>query len=134
MADNYLQFSTELNVGSAENAQAALKVYEEFPFKDEDGEEWAPYFQCKVHGDRLWLRDDDDGHGDPDQVVAFVVKLAQQFNLKGKWGFQWAYTCSRPILDEFGGGAAAIDLATGHVEVLYTGDWLHERVREGGTV
>jgi hypothetical protein len=123
MADSYTQFSTELHVGSAENAEAALKLYEQLQYEDGDSN-----FCCEVDGDRLWLYADE--YGNPDHVATFVVKLARQVGLKGKWGFQWAYTCSRPILDEFGGGAIAIDLATGHVEELYTGDWLHEHVAE----
>ena len=67
----------------------------------------------------------------------FVVKLAQQFNLEGKWGFEWAASCSKPWLDHFGGGAVTIDLATGVVEFFNTFTWLEDhtksnsRVREG---
>lgn len=39
MSEGYRQFSTELNVGSVENAQAALKVYEQFQYDEDDEDE-----------------------------------------------------------------------------------------------
>jgi hypothetical protein len=57
----------------------------------------------------LWLTDD-DGHGEPEHVIAFALRCAEAFDLKGRWGFCWALTCSRPRLDAFGGGAQLIDL------------------------
>jgi hypothetical protein len=129
MADYYLQFSTELDAGFAENAQTALKLYEQF---NED-EEWGANFLCEADGDRLWLHEV-DGSGDPESVAKFVCKLAKQFNLKGKWGFEYAATCSKPVLDAFGGGAVAIDLATGHVEVINTHSWLADHTKSGSRV
>ncbi len=38
---------------------------------------------------------------------------AAEFSLKGRWGFQYANTCSRPRLNAFGGGAHVLDLGTG---------------------
>jgi hypothetical protein len=129
MADHYLQFSTELNVGFAENAQTALKLYEQF---NED-EEWGACFTCEADGERLWLYDEDKS-GNPENVAKFVCKLAKQFNLKGKWGFEWAASCSKPVLDAFGGGAVRIDLATGHVEFFNTFTWLEDHTKFGSRV
>jgi hypothetical protein len=56
----------------------------------------------------LWIRDDDSG--DPDGGVAFDLRLAEDLNLRGLWGFDFAHTASRPILGSFGGGATVIDL------------------------
>jgi hypothetical protein len=39
-----------------------------------------------------------------------VLRLAEELELTGLWGFQYALTCSRPRLDGFGGGAHVIDL------------------------
>ena len=58
----------------------------------------------------LWIRD--DVTGDPQTVITFVLRCAEAFDLKGRWGFQWANTCSRPRIDAFGGGAHVLDLAT----------------------
>jgi hypothetical protein len=52
----------------------------------------------------------------------------------GRWGFQYANTCSKPQLDGFGGGAHVIDLATGEtVDWIYTDGWLDQTISaEGG--
>jgi hypothetical protein len=129
MADElYVQFNTELNVGSAEHAQAALTLYEEFEREDF-------CFRCEADGDRLWLYDA-DGNANIERVVKFVCKLAQQFQLKGKWGFAWADTLPSPAFNPayFGGGAVAIDLATGDVEFINTGNWLEDHTKSGSRV
>jgi hypothetical protein len=48
--------------------------------------------------------------GDPQQAIDFVLRCAEAFALTGRWGFQWANTCSRPRIDAFGGGAHVLDL------------------------
>ncbi len=50
--------------------------------------------------------------GEP--LIRFVLRLAEELDLTGLWGFQYALTCSRPRLDAFGGGAHVIDLGTRH--------------------
>ena len=47
---------------------------------------------------------------EPEHVIAFVLGCAEAFDLRGRWGFRWALTCSRPRLDGFGGGAQLLDL------------------------
>ena len=37
-----------------------------------------------------------DGEGEPEHVIAFVLACAEAFDLRGRWGFRWALTCSRP--------------------------------------
>jgi hypothetical protein len=64
--------------------------------------------QDAPEGSTLWFHDDD--HGDVEAVIRFVLRLAEEFDLTGLWGFQYALTCSRPRLDAFGGGAHVIDL------------------------
>lgn len=98
-------------------------MYEQFQYDEDEDEDEDGDPKC------LWLHDD-EGNCNPEHVAAFVCKLAQQFNLKGKWGFEWADTCSRPLLDSFGGGAIAIDLATGVVENLRTFEWLADHIQD----
>lgn len=64
--------------------------------------------QDAPEGSSLWIHDQD--HGDVETVIRFVLRLAEEFDLTGLWGFQYALTCSRPRLDAFGGGAHVIDL------------------------
>ena len=58
-------------------------------------------------------------------VLGFVMRLADDLDLTGLWGFQYALTCSRPRLDAFGGCAHVIDLgARRSVGWTNTQEWL----------
>ena len=64
--------------------------------------------------------------------TARLKRCAAAFGLTGRWGFQYANTCSRPRVDAFGGGAHVLDLATGEtVAWTYTSGWLAD-VLDGG--
>ncbi|WP_288994167.1 hypothetical protein, partial [uncultured Gemmobacter sp.] len=74
-------------------------------------------------GSALWIHDDD--HGDVEAVIRFVLRLAEELDLTGLWGFQYGLTCSRPRLDAFGGGAHVIDLgARKSIGWTSTQEWL----------
>jgi hypothetical protein len=45
----------------------------------------------------------DDETGDPERLIQFVKLCAKEFGLTGRWGFQYADTCSRPRVNAFGG-------------------------------
>ena len=82
-------------------------------------------------GTQLWLRD--DVTGDPERVIAFVLLCASEFALTGRWGFEWANTCSRPRFNAFGGGAHVLDLGTQKtVAWSDTNSWLAITLDEGG--
>ena len=98
MADFFTHFSCVLDVGTPDNAARALKLYQAF-MEDAAHEEVPPDgFLLSIepeHGaTRLWIRD--DVTGDPQQVILFVRRCAEAFGLTGRWGFQWANSCSRP--------------------------------------
>jgi hypothetical protein len=131
MADYFTRFSCLLDVHTPENAARALDLYDNTP-EDEDGLRLSDGFTLTVQregGSELWLHD--DGSGDPERVVEFVLLCAVEFDLKGLWGFEYANTCSRPRLDAFGGGAHVIDLGTRKTSGwTSTNEWL-ARALEG---
>ncbi len=127
MANYYTQFSCTFDVGSAENAIAALALLDRV--RDDPDDDEPPYgFDAVVDPTSpgvLWLCDG-DGEGDPEHVIAFVLACAAAFDLAGRWGFAWALTCSKPRLDGFGGGAQLIDLgARKSLAWLDCDHWLH---------
>ena len=134
MADYFTHFSCLLDVGTPENAARALDLYNQL---SEDGASEEPpsdgfllSIQPEHGGTKLWLRD--DVTGDPERLIQFVIRCAAEFQLTGRWGFQYANTCSRPRLDGFGGGAHVLDLATGETLAwTYTDGWLAEML-DGG--
>lgn len=110
MADYFTQFSCLLEVGAG-NIETALAIHARMAEDLETDDGIASGFVAEPATDSdsaLWLHADD--HGEPEHVIAFALRCAEAFDLKGRWGFCWALSCSRPRLDGFGGGAQLIDL------------------------
>jgi hypothetical protein len=135
MANYFTHFSCLLDVGTSDNASRALDLYNQL---SEDGASEEPpsdgfllSIQPEHGGTSLWMRD--DVTGDPERLIQFVKLCAGEFGLHGRWGFQYATTCSRPRIDAFGGGAHVLDLATGDtVAWIYTNGWLADLLSSAG--
>ena len=112
MADYFTHFSCLLDVGTFDKATRALVLFQSLREADQDADDPDVTGFDLVRQDApesaLWIYDDD--HGDVEAVIRFVLRLAEELDLTGLWGFQYALTCSRPRLDAFGGGAHVIDL------------------------
>jgi hypothetical protein len=113
MADYFTHFSCLIDVGTPEKAARAIDVF--VTLRDEDDQLDEPQFhgfdlsrQDGPESSVLWIRDDESS--DVEAVIAFVLRLAEDLDLAGLWGFEHSTTCSRPRLDAFGGGAHVIDL------------------------
>lgn len=128
MADYFTHFSCLIDVGSLEKAARALALFHDLRAADQDADDpevsgFTLLHQDAPEGSTLWIHDDD--HGDVDAVIRFVLRLAEDLDLTGLWGFQYALTCSRPRLDAFGGGAHGIDLgARKSIGWTSTQEWL----------
>ena len=133
MADYSTRFSCLFDVGSEENVADALELYRSTP-EDEYGDRLSDGFLLsweKEDGTQLWIRD--DMGGDVERVIKFVLLCAYTFDLKGRWGFQYANTCTNPNLDGFGGGAHVVDLsARKTVGWTTTYEWQIKCARPGG--
>ena len=136
MANNYTQFSVEFDVGSAENVEKAMKIFNDRQKEDhesypDDGGWLGISVDNEVASNpantALWINSGDES-GNPEAAIDFVTTVGKALKLKGKWGFSWADTCSKLRLNEFGGGAAVVDLKTGHVEFVNTYEWLHKKL------
>ena len=112
MADYFTQFSCILDVGSADNAARADLIRGELAAELDRDEGASLGFTMRVSHETgpgaLWLHSDE--YGEPEHVIAFVLRCAEQLNLAGVWGFTWSHSCSKPRLDAFGGGAHVLDL------------------------
>ncbi len=125
MADYFTHFSCLLDMRTPENAARALELYNDLP-GDEDGFRLSDGFLLSRETEgstELWIYD--DGSGDPERVIAFVLLCAETFDLQGLWGFEYHNTCSKPRLDAFGGGAHVIDLGSRKsIGWVSTNEWL----------
>lgn len=113
MADYFTHFSCLLDVGTPERAARAIDFFVDLREEDDQADE--PQFhgfdlslQEGSESGVLWIHDDESG--DVEAVIAFILRLAEELDLSGLWGFEHSNTCSRPRLDGFGGGAHLIDL------------------------
>lgn len=127
MADYYTQFSSVLPVQTKANVEKAIELFIRLV---RDDNPCADGFFVEPFGDAaIWIHAED--FGSPDNAEQFVSQLAKEITLKGKWGFEWANTCSKPRPDSFSGGALVIDLSTGDtVAWTNTSQWLHDNVGE----
>lgn len=129
MADYFTHFSSALDAGTPENAVAALDLFLRLSAEEEDADDpefsgFALSLQDGLGSTVLWFHDD-DGQGDVEGVIRFVLRLAEDLDLTGLWGFDYAHTCSRPRLEAFGGGAHIIDLsARKSIGWISTHEWL----------
>ena len=113
MADYFTHFSCLIDVGSADKAARALALFQSLRAADQDADDLAfagfeLVRQDAPDGSSLWIHDDE--HGDVEAVIRFVLRVAEDLDLTGLWGFQYGLTCSCQRLDAFGGGAHVIDL------------------------
>lgn len=136
MADYFTHFSCLLDVRTPRNAARALELYNQLSAEGTSEDPPSDGFLLSIEpshgGSQLWIRD--DVTGDPERVIHFVLRCAEAFDLTGRWGFQWANTCSRPRLDAFGGGAHVLDLGTRkRVAWIDTAGWLHRTISGGGS-
>jgi hypothetical protein len=134
MADYFTHFSCLIDFGTPDKADRALALFQSLRAADQDADE--PEFagltlsrQDAPEGSTLWIHDDE--HGDVGAVIRFVLRLAEDLDLTGLWGFQYGLTCSRPRLDGFGGGAHVIDLgARKSIGWTSTQEWLNAALKE----
>ena len=132
MADYFTHFSCLLDVRTPQNAARALELYNQLSAEGALEEPPSDGFLLSIEpshgGTQLWIRD--DVTGDPQRVIDFVLRCAAAFRLTGRWGFQWANTCSRPRINAFGGGAHVLDLARPDtVAWIGTHGWLDDTVK-----
>jgi hypothetical protein len=144
MANYYTHFSCAFDVGSIENVEKAMAIFNGMKAAVEKGDEGDPQFadascnfECEpmggVHGaleteqTLLWIHDEESGS--PGDVLEFVERCRKELKLKGSWGFCWSDDCSKPRMDAFGGGAAVVNLRTGRLRTMSTHQWLEKHVR-----
>jgi hypothetical protein len=132
MADHFTHFACLLDVG-ADHVEAALALHRQVAAELEADDGLAIGFSVAAAVGRssaVLLTDEDSGQ--PEQVAAFALRCAEQFSLTGRWGFCWAFTCSKARADAFGGGAVSLDLGQRKILAwLDCGQWLDAQLAGG---
>jgi hypothetical protein len=115
MANSYVQTSLLIPLTAEQQEYAEMvynKLFEEDETLNEFQEEILSDPDCRYAGFRferesegIWLYDDE--FVDIDALGAFIFQLVRKFKLEPV-GFTWSNTCSKPRLDEFGGGCCVV--------------------------
>ncbi len=105
MANNYCQSSNFITVPAAKLKQAQ-QIIEKIEDKLESSSDGYVGFEAKIEKNGVWIHDDESIT--PTHVELLVRTLVEELNLPGIYICSWAYTCSKPRINEFGGGAFAI--------------------------
>lgn len=98
MADNYIHYSFEVDNLTKEELDWWLKDLEE----KESG--YTQYEIIRNH--KIFLYS--DGYADLEFVVGSLQKFIQTFRPNEVIGFEYAYTCSKPRPESFGGGVFVV--------------------------
>lgn len=142
MANNYIQTSFYFRCGTEDNAAKVNGWISGERITDElkqdmiaaspdcysaDGElQYTVIDSCQRDGDQVWIAMEEGGDL---ELLATILQYAMDTlpEVEDRQGFQWAETCSKPRVDEFGGGACFI--ARGQpTKWLFTGQWLAQQV------
>jgi hypothetical protein len=129
MANNYLEFSTAIKDLTEEERKwcedELEKLEEEHDKSLEDFGDGVMHFEYSFErGDTmLWFHVCESG--DPMNVADFISSFLERWRPDQCHSFAWAEYCSKPRLDEFGGGAAFITAK--EIKTVGTWSWMEEQ-------
>ena len=110
MADNYCESSSFVKVPKNKIEKARLIIERiENELRNDDNEGYVGFTSeitpIPPHNG-VWIMGNSDFT--PEHTERLVRALVDELNLKGIFVCSWSYSCSKPLIDEFGGGAFAI--------------------------
>ena len=106
MANNYLEFSAFLEI-PADKIEKAREIVARETARLEAEDEWGYCGTCaEVEPTGVWFHAEESGNTDHVETIARA--LVEELEIDEPFACSWAYTCSSPRVDEFGGGAMVI--------------------------
>ena len=106
MANNYLEYSAFLEVSADKIEQARAIVAREIAKLEADDEWGYCGTRADVESRGVWFHAEESGN--TDHVEAIARALVEELEIDDPFCCSWAYTCSSPRIDEFGGGAMVV--------------------------
>ncbi len=125
MADYYVQYSVEIDKLTDDEIKwlkARLNDVEEVG-ADDDVDDLG---QVELRDRTLWFCAEESG--DPRAIAKFVRDFLKRFRPNDSFSLEYAFTCSKPRLDGFGGGA--IFVTAERIEHLDSSTWLRAQCEE----
>ena len=107
MANNYQESSSYLTLPE-DKLDAAMEIVEKEMKKIEEDEDGYGYcgFTAEKESNGIWFYGEESI--DVDHLEQAVREVIEQLEIDEPFYASWSYTCSKPRVDEFGGGAFAI--------------------------
>jgi len=127
MANYNTQFSFEVKLQSKEEAAWVTSLINkmEAAGAPDEVDDVRVMFDHEIDELSLCLMDD-AGETDLSTVTDLLQEYLEKFHPTKAIGFECAHTCSRPVIDAFGGGACVV---TNHkVYWSSTGDWIDDKL------
>lgn len=113
MANNYCEFSSFLTVPKSLETPEGIKTLKIFLNECRKELEETGGFcgtEFKIINDSeyfgIWFYVNESGS--PEHVAFIAEKLVDEFEIDEPFASSWSYTCSKPRIDEFGGGAFVV--------------------------
>jgi len=151
MADNYVTFSEEITLKNTEElawVKEHLGFFRKFHsyFEDKPDLEFEKHpefskfeklcdkydlewdwdklqFEYEISDESIWIYS--EGFSDVEQAIRFMQEFLRANRPNDRLHITWAFTCSKPRIGEFGGGAAVITAEKIHSIDLY--EWVLEK-------
>lgn len=105
MANNYCISSSKLLLDE-EQVKKAQAIIDRVVKELEEGDEEYCGCDAVVEDDGVWFSADESI--DTSHMELIARELIDELEIDEPWYASWAYTCSKPRIDEFGGGAFVI--------------------------
>lgn len=121
MANSYTQFSSQLKLKNADAADWIRRKLIDMG-EEEDPSTGGPKvdFEWEIGEDSdggwfCWFHDNGES-GNIDQIAEIVKEYLGMFDRKGSFVLEWANTCSKPRVNQFGGGKLLVTAKEIHTE------------------
>jgi len=105
MANNYCESSSKLSLENHHIAEAR-SIVDRMVVELSNGDEEDCGVVATVESDGVWFHADESIN--PEHVACIAQALLDELKIDEPFTFSWAYTCSKPRIDEFGGGACSV--------------------------
>lgn len=119
MANNYLLFSEMLEFEDAKGAEWVEKKLQEANESDDA--------VCSFKREDAQLHVYSEEHCNMDMLLSILADYQDEFGDQKPMVISWAYTCSKPRISEFGGGAAVV--VGGHVHSIDARTWADKEAK-----
>ena len=80
----------------------------------------------RLENDFLWIYSEE--YPNIDSLASIIHSVMKHYNSKKYISFEYAFTCSKPRTDGFGGGAAFIN--SSEIKFFNTYNWMQEQIRQ----